>query len=135
MQENVKVISFAGFQSLKKLCFYILPFIFVLSVSTLHAQDIQFRKNLPLTDSLTQVIANTIQFERNERSRSGDNPAFQIPNYFIPTYARRNPSGYSYLCRLELQIEDELPLGLWIRADEKMHPGGSLYVRMKLIRF
>ncbi|MFK7921495.1 MAG: hypothetical protein AB8H47_06035 [Bacteroidia bacterium] len=93
----------------------------------------QYRKNLPLTDSLQQQIQ--AQFSFSQSSSSESVKGLRIPQYFIPTYARANPSGYSYLCRLELQIEDELPLGLWIRADEKAHPGGSLYVRMKLIRF
>lgn len=135
MQENVKALSFLKAKQLKRLCFYILPFIFILPASQLSAQQLQYRQNLPLTDSLSQAIAKVAQFDSTERSSNNNLAAFDIPHYFIPSYARRNPSGYSYLCRLELQIEDELPLGLWIRADETAHPGGSLYVRMKLIRF
>lgn len=37
-----------------------------------------------------------------------------VSSAFIPEFARKNPTGYTYLCRLELQIEKDLPLGLWL---------------------
>lgn len=131
MKENVKVSHSVSidFNWLKGFC--ILLFLF--SASLLSAQELQYRQNLPLTDSLQQQIQARFSFSKNSPSERIQ--GLRIPQYIIPTYARANPSGYSYLCRLELQIEDELPLGLWIRADEKAHPGGSVYLRMKLIRF
>lgn len=101
---------------------------------SLSGQTLSYDYNLPITDSLQQQF----RIQNPELLSIPLDPSdsnFQIPTYFLPSYARRNPSGYSYLCRLELKIEDELPLGLWIRADEKAHPGGSLYLRMKVLRF
>ncbi|MEL6254568.1 MAG: hypothetical protein AAFR87_21340 [Bacteroidota bacterium] len=37
-----------------------------------------------------------------------------VSSAFIPEFVRKNPTGYTYLCRLELQIEKDLPLGLWL---------------------
>lgn len=37
--------------------------------------------------------------------------------YFLPKYARQNPSGYSFLCRKELQLEDRLPVGIWFEME------------------
>jgi hypothetical protein len=68
-------------------------------------------------------------------STESPSPRLVVPPYFVPTYARQNPSGYSYLCRLELKAEDKLPLGIWLRADETNHPGGNIYLRLKMIRF
>lgn len=57
----------------------------------------------------------------------------------LPDYVKKNPSGYSWLCRMELKIEDELPVGLWVKAGD---PGGvvhstgnNLHVKFKLFRF
>lgn len=76
-------------------------------------------------------------------------PAFQVsssgtllPNgHLIPGYIRENPLQYSYLCRLELNIEEKLPVGLWLRIDQpgfgqpfRTNPG-NVYFNMKMLRF
>lgn len=76
--------------------------------------------------------AQASPFSQGSSSSTGTN---QIGTAFLPEYARENPSGYSYLCRLELKIEDQLPLGVWFQADGSNHPGGSIYLRLKMIRF
>ena len=46
-------------------------------------------------------------------------PAFLRSDYrLLPAYARQNPRGYTYLCRLELEVEERLPIGLWFKMDE-----------------
>jgi hypothetical protein len=57
----------------------------------------------------------------------------------LPAYARENPSGYSYLCRLELAIEEKAPIGVWVKvADRPAWKGdglSNLQVQFKLLRF
>ncbi|MCB0844279.1 MAG: hypothetical protein KDE26_13580 [Bacteroidetes bacterium] len=36
----------------------------------------------------------------------------------LPKYARENPAGHSYLCRLEVKIEKSLPVGLWMKVGD-----------------
>lgn len=66
-------------------------------------------------------------------------PLATVSNAFLPSYARENPSGYSYLCRLELKVEDTLPVGLWLKlgTDESLKTGpfSAANLRMKLFRF
>ena len=103
----------------------------------LNAQKLQFEQPLTpkaLESSKKQIWQNQILIS-NPLISAIPKSDLIIPNYFVPQYARENPSGYSYLCRLELKAEDELPLGIWLRADETSHPGGNLYLRLKMIRF
>ncbi len=62
-----------------------------------------------------------------------------LPRTLIPEYVRKNPRGYSYLCRLELEIEEKLPIGVWIKFGEEGQsmgrPGGNARVRFKLFQF
>jgi len=57
----------------------------------------------------------------------------------LPSYARQNPSGYSYLCHLELKAEDKLPIGVWVKIDdgkESLVPRlPQTYLQFKLLRF
>lgn len=57
----------------------------------------------------------------------------------LPSFFRENPSGYSFLCRKELQIENSLPIGIWIDAEQpdylKGQIGNALNLRLKLLRF
>jgi hypothetical protein len=58
--------------------------------------------------------------------------------HFLPAYARRNPAGHASLCRLELQIENRLPLAFWVKAGDsgiRPQPWRSLDVQVKLLRF
>jgi hypothetical protein len=36
----------------------------------------------------------------------------------LPEYARENPAGHSYLCRLEVKIENKFPLGVWVKVGD-----------------
>ena len=67
---------------------------------------------------------------------------FNAPNdHLIPDYVRENPMNYSYLCRLEQQIEAKLPVGLWLKLEPNnfrqpsLPSPGNAYIRMKMIRF
>lgn len=57
----------------------------------------------------------------------------------FPQYVQENPHGYSYLCRLELEIEDKLPVGMWMKIGEEYEiegmPRSNAYVRFKVLRF
>ena len=58
---------------------------------------------------------------------------------FLPKYVKENPSGYSYLCRLELKIEEQLPLAMWLRLGQSFGlpstSAGQANIRFKLFRF
>jgi hypothetical protein len=57
----------------------------------------------------------------------------------LPNYVKENPRGYSPLCRLELDIEDRLPVGVWMKLEDQQNLDGLLrqnaYVRFKLFKF
>jgi len=36
----------------------------------------------------------------------------------MPDYVRANPSGYTYLCRLELKAENTLPVCVWVKVED-----------------
>jgi hypothetical protein len=40
-----------------------------------------------------------------------------IPTRLFPQHVIQNPQGYSPLCRMELQIERQSPVGVWFRID------------------
>lgn len=50
-------------------------------------------------------------------------PALSLPRtppfgyQVLPRFAQENPRGYSYLCRLELEVAETLPLGLWVKME------------------
>lgn len=56
-----------------------------------------------------------------------------------PAFVRKNPRGYSYLCRLELEIEEKLPVGVWIKTGDAQAVSTGLksnaHVRFKLLNF
>ncbi len=56
-----------------------------------------------------------------------------------PQYVKENPTGYSYLCRLELDIEKKSPIPVWFKLGENNglwgNAGGNAAVRVKLFRF
>lgn len=60
-------------------------------------------------------------------------------SYFLPTYARENPAGHAPLCRLELAIENQWPIGIWAEADAAAQLRLGLMpqplVQVKLLRF
>lgn len=77
------------------------------------------------------------------RPASVSNSPSIFPNHFpLPDHVVENPLGYSYLCRLELEIEERLPVGVWMKIGESSSPAQfeglprqNAYVRFKLFRF
>ncbi len=55
----------------------------------------------------------------------------------LPEYARENPTGYTFLCRLELDIEKRSPLPVWVQVGNMFSntSGGSAYLQLKMFRF
>jgi len=57
----------------------------------------------------------------------------------IPGYAKENPSGYSYLCRLEQKVEQKMPVALWVRLGEiqpwESYNRQNIYLQFKLLGF
>jgi hypothetical protein len=39
------------------------------------------------------------------------------PNRVLPDHVIQNPQGYSPLCRMELKIERQSPVGIWFKID------------------
>ena len=64
---------------------------------------------------------------------------FTLPNSILPQFARENPAGHSYLCRMEVHVERALPIPLWIRAgkvqDWEAYNSTAMYVQVKLLGF
>ncbi len=107
-------------------------FLLLLASSNLPAQALRYDQ--PLYSHAESKSDSLAKFQRLTLPTESSPTPF-LTQAFLPEYARENPSGYSYLCRMELKLEDQLPLGIWVRADEKGYPGGSLYLRLKMIRF
>ena len=59
--------------------------------------------------------------------------------HLLPEYVQRNPQNYSYLCRLELDLEKKLAVPVWLKMEDNKKLGEGLtnnvYVRLKLLRF
>jgi hypothetical protein len=56
--------------------------------------------------------------------------------FHLPRHVQQNPMNHAPLCRMELQIERQLPVGVWMRADGIV-PGqatnpGLAYLRFKI---
>ena len=56
-----------------------------------------------------------------------------------PAFVQENPRGYSYLCRLELEIEEKLPVGVWVKAGDAQQVNTGIksnaHLRLKLLNF
>ena len=69
------------------------------------------------------------------------NPSHLSPTLELihPRFVRENPRGFSYLCRLELEIEEKLPIGVWLNLGEWSHlpgnSGGNAHIKFKLLDF
>jgi len=63
-------------------------------------------------------------------------PNFQPTAPLFPKYIQQNPMGYASLCRMELKIEKQLPVGVWMRADgatyRQVTNPGLAYLRFKI---
>jgi len=62
-----------------------------------------------------------------------------IGDNWLPVHVRQNPAGYSFLCRLEREIEKNIPVGLWVRVGEEnpweFYNRQQMYVQVKLLGF
>ena len=91
-----------------------------------------------------QLFENTTHYFGSEIS-SHPIGSFHAPlspsltDQVIPAYAQENPSGYTYLCRMELEVEKNLPVPLWIRAGKvngwETYNSTAMYVQVKLLGF
>jgi hypothetical protein len=63
-------------------------------------------------------------------------PSFRPTAPLFPKYIQQNPMGYASLCRMELKIEKQLPVGVWMRADgatyRQVTNPGLAYLRFKI---
>jgi hypothetical protein len=63
-------------------------------------------------------------------------PDMRAPHALFPKYIQQNPMGYAPLCRMELKIERQLPVGVWMRADgatyRQITNPGLAYLRLKI---
>ncbi len=63
-------------------------------------------------------------------------PQFATQPSLFPKYIQQNPMGYASLCRMELKIEKNLPVGIWMRADgatyRQVSNPGLAYLRLKI---
>ncbi|MEZ4826308.1 MAG: hypothetical protein R3C61_08435 [Bacteroidia bacterium] len=81
----------------------------------------------------------TIQVGTFVRIQPGKpSPVAEIPD-ILPDYAKENPSGHTWLCRAELRIENQLPVGIWVKAGDAggivNSTGNNLHLKLKLLRF
>ncbi|MEM6807390.1 MAG: hypothetical protein AAF696_38670 [Bacteroidota bacterium] len=94
----------------------ILFLIFLGVNGSLFSQDL---KIAPQLISDLSSISPSLKLDQDKksvstRSESQRTPFLNVSPVYLPKFARNNPTGYTYLCRLELQIEKDLPLGLWL---------------------
>ena len=47
--------------------------------------------------------------------------------YFLPKFAQENPTGYSYLCRQELEIERKSPVGIWVEVEPDEYQKSQIF--------
>ncbi|MEO0898462.1 MAG: hypothetical protein AAFY71_18765 [Bacteroidota bacterium] len=103
---------------------------------SLTAQDLQ----LATPEDYSHKFAFApISMDTLRLGQSMDYPILLSGYQVMPEYARENPSGYSFLCRLELKAEDKLPVGLWVEVEDgknlSLPTYPHTYFRLKLIRF
>ncbi|MEZ4774420.1 MAG: hypothetical protein R3D00_14640 [Bacteroidia bacterium] len=122
---------------------FFIGLIWVLSQSTGHplsAQTLHCPSPTLLPDSSVHFTAKIRLSSQTfvDPTHSFQNKTSQTPD-ILPSYAKENPSGYSWLCRMELKIEDELPVGLWVKAGDSggvvNSTGNNLHIKLKLFRF
>ena len=65
--------------------------------------------------------------------------SFALSYPFLPQFARENPAGHSYLCRMEVNVEKSLAVPLWIRAGKvqewESYNSTAMYLQVKLLGF
>jgi len=96
-----------------------------MATTTIYGQDLKLQtyldegfskleKNIQLSPSNSPLDTNASLIASN---------LYQVSSAYMPEFARNNPTGYTYLCRLELKIEKDLPLGLWLDIGDNSTTG------------
>lgn len=101
-----------------------------LSLSSIHTTESSFERYTVFNQDLLEQQPS--QFAELQKAPQ------QIPAASIlPQYARENPTGYSYLCRLELSLEQSMPVSLWLKLGEQSYGQikGNVHAQIKLKRF
>lgn len=86
---------------------------------------------------------NPLQNDRfsPESGNSDLNPRASAPffQFSLPGFVQANPRGYSPLCRLELEIEEKSPVGVWMRFGDNPNVTSiaptRAYFQLKLLDF
>ena len=87
---------------------------------------------------------NEISFSSNHFQQTysqfilpGNDSAQIATTSILPLYAQENPTGYSYLCRLELSLEKQMPVSFWVKLGEQSYGQikGNVHAQIKLKRF
>jgi hypothetical protein len=64
-------------------------------------------------------------------------PLLLSESSILPQYARENPANFAPLCRMELQVENQLPIGIWVNWEDSGQSAlmESAHLRLRLLRF
>ena len=121
-----------------------------LLVPTILGQDLSVPTNKSKTFFNQANISLSIwQNNLTDQWINGENPLFFTNSSFqinhpitpapLPKYARENPAGHSYLCRLEVKIEKKLPIGIWMKVGDSAgianSTGNNAHFRLRLKSF
>jgi len=124
---------------------YFLTFLLAIS-ARVEAQDLSVNVDelFPIGSIEREGLSSSPSFTPSQHYPDSDTSSFSLLRWqqgyqVLPSYARQNPSGYSYLCHLELKAEDKLPIGVWVKIDdgkESLVPRlPQTYLQFKLLRF
>lgn len=103
----------------------------------MYAQTLQIGTVLPMA---TNLPPDQLHFSSYTTAQPATQP-FSIASFPLiqPAFFQENPRGYSYLCRLELEIEEKLPVGIWVKTSDPTEiPNGlntNAHVRLRLFHF
>ena len=132
MQESLKMCKLASMKN--GMCFFVL---LCLLSGNLFAQD-QLRVAVPLPGTFPESSLSLPGYPLPPgfTGQADLSPSFSL---IRPAYVKENPRGYSYLCRLELEMEEKLPVGIWIKTGDAQAVSTGLksnaHVRLKLLNF
>lgn len=63
-------------------------------------------------------------------------PTISGLDFRLPKHIQQNPMGYAPLCKIEVKIERQLPVGVWLRADgaayRQVANPGLAYLRFRV---
>ncbi|MEM9718795.1 MAG: hypothetical protein AAGA10_06090, partial [Bacteroidota bacterium] len=129
-------------------------YFYFIGVWGLRAQDLQFSPETLFILTKASDLSNPSDFKKfsflkedsTNKSFQADfagtkfsREPFNLSYPFLPEFARVNPAGHSYLCRMEVNVEKNLPVPLWIRAgkvqDWESYNSTAMYLQVKLLGF